>query len=279
MKLSNFRTILSFGLLLFLGFSLSAEASSTPVIEITPSRYELLVEPRGQSVQSMKISNLGSEEMSFTAVTHDWDMSPDGSLLLLDSGSTSQSASNWIRFNPKKFTIGGSQSQFIRFSVSVPPNVQPGEYRTALVLTPETRLEMKKGLYVQPTFAILVYVNVPEIRRNGEMQEVKITVDESSTYFLEGQIRSKGNAHLRLTGEYFLINEEGREIQNQQIGKILILPGRTDSFKISLGKNLTPGKYKVKLIWHYLPAFYMEGKLDEYSVTEQGMVKEFAFTI
>lgn len=259
--------------------SIVAQAASSPTIEIVPSRFEILVEPRGQNVQSLKISNLGKEPITMIATTHDWDMGEDERLLLKDPGTTEKSASEWIRFNPKQFTVQPGQTQFIRFSISVPPNVQPGEYRTSLVLVTEEKFEMKENFFFKPSFAILVYVNVPKIQRKGQLSDVKVTVDDKNTYALEGKIVSLGNAHVRLNGEYFLYNSEGKEIKNEQFGKALLLPGREDLFKVILGADLKPGAYRLKLIWHYLPAFYMDGKLDEYPVNEKGLVKEFSFTI
>lgn len=265
---------------LFIGcVSIVAQAGTSPTIEIVPSRFEVLVEPRGQNVQSMKISNLGKENVTMAARTSDWDMGEDDRLILKEPGTTPNSASDWIRFNPKQFTIGPGQTQFIRFSVSVPPNIEPGEYRTSLVLVTEEKYQMKENFYYKPSFAILVYVNVPKIQRKGELKDVKVSVDEKGTYSLEGKILSLGNAHLRLSGEYFLYNSEGKEIKNEQFGKALVLPGRADLFKVVLGGDLKPGAYRVKLIWYYLPAFYMEGKLDEYPLNEKGLVKEFTFTI
>lgn len=253
--------------------------ASAPVIQITPSRFELLVEPRGKNVQAMKISNMYNEDLKLVVTTHDWDMSEEGNLILHDPGTTEKSASSWIRFNPKKFTVAPGKSQFIRFSVSVPPNVEPGEYRTSLVMVTEDKYEMEEGFYLKPTFAILVYVNVPEINRSGEVTDVKVTMSEDGLYFLEGQIQSTGNAHLRLTGEYILKDSQGKEVKNEQIGKKLILPDRVDPFKINLGNTLESGTYNVKLIWHYLPAFYMEGQLDEYSGNSEGIVEEFSFSL
>lgn len=260
-------------------FSIVAQAATSPTIEIVPSRFEILVEPRGQNVQSLKISNLGKEPVTMVATTHDWDMGEDERLILKDPGTTDNSASEWVRFNPKTFTVQPGQTQFIRFSVSVPPNVQPGEYRTSLVLVTEEKYQMKENFYYRPTFAILVYVNIPKITRKGELSDVKVTVDEKGSYSLNGKITSLGNAHLRLTGEYFLYNNEGKEIKNEQFGKTLILPGKSDLFSVLLGGDLKPGSYRLKLIWHYLPAFYMDGKLDEYPLNEKGLVKEFTFTI
>lgn len=258
--------------------SLTVEAS-VPAIQITPSRFELLVEPRGKNVQTIRISNMYNEDLKLVVTTHDWDMSEEGGLILHEPGGTEKSASSWVRFNPKKFTVAPGKTQFVRFSVSVPPNVEPGEYRTSFVMVTEDKYKMEDGFYLRPTFAILVYVNVPAINRTGEVTDVKVTTSENGFYFLEGQIHSTGNAHLRITGEYVLKNSQGKEVKNEEIGKKLILPDRRDSFKINLGDLVESDTYSVKLIWHYLPAFYMEGQLDEYSEGLEGIVEEFSFTL
>lgn len=264
--------------LFILTFSTSILAS-TPQLIIEPSRFELLVRPREKSIQAVKVTNCGQEPLTLIAATRDWGMNDSGGLVLNEPVSIRESASGWLRFNPGRFTIPPGETQYIRFAVSVPPGVEAGEYRTGLVLTTEDRYKMEEEFYFQPSFALLVYVNVPVIEREGDIENIKYYSDDKGNDCLEGDIYSLGNAHVRLTGEYFIEDKDKRIVKNGLIGKMVILSGHKQSFKINLDDELQPGKYRANITWQYLSAYYMEGSLDEYPEGEKELVEDLSFTV
>lgn len=257
----------------------TVQEPASPVVELNPSRFELLLEPRGKSVQSLKISNYGKAPITFTADTKDWDLNQSGSPAFFDPAPRDRSASTWIRFNPRQFTVAPGETQYIRFSISVPPSLQPGEYRTSIVLTTVEQYYLQEGFYYKPNFAILIYINIPQVTRKGEFGEVKLITGPDGTRSVQGEIRSTGNAHLRIGGLYQVENAAGTLVKEGELPRKVILPGRLDIFRFDLGKNLAPGKYKVRIIWNYIPAAYLEGKLTEYPAGQKYMVKELSITI
>lgn len=252
---------------------------TSPAVELTPSRFELLLEPRGKSMQSLKVTNLGTAPITFTAETKDWDLNQSGSPAFFDPGPRDRSASTWIRFNPRQFTVAPGETQYIRFSVTAPPSLQPGEYRTSIVLTTAEQYLLQDGFYYKPNFAILIYINIPQITRRGEFGEVKVITGPDGTRSIQGEIRSTGNAHLRLSGQYQVENAAGTLVKEGELPRKVILPGRLDLFRFELSKNLAPGKYKVRITWNYIPAAYLEGKLTEYPTGQKSLVKELSITI
>lgn len=253
--------------------------AAAPAIQILPSRFEILLEPRGKNMQAIKITNHSNEPINLTAITQDWELNEDGSIILMDAGTIPESASGWLRFNPRRFTVPAGKIQIIRFAVTAPPNAKPGEYRTSLVLVTENSYEMKDGFNYRPKFVIPVYINIPEIKRGGELNEVKIKLNEMGDYTVEGILYSAGNAHLRVAGEYFFINEEGETVKTGNLGKKVILPDHKERFKIDLGSEFDKGAYIFKLIWRYIPAFYLEGKLDEYPEGQEAIINELEFKV
>ena len=255
------------------------QVSSSAAIEINPSRFELLLAPQGKSVQSMKITNRGKEPVTFTVEAKDWDLPGGSNPTFAEPAPRNQSASAWLRFNPRQFTVAPGETQYVRFSMTVPPNCQPGEYRTALLLTTEQEYSMQDGIYYKPTFAVLIYANLPKITRAGEMTGLKLLTSENGNHTIAGEIRSTGNAHLRLSGQYSIENSSGAIITEGALTRKVILPDRSDSFAIALDQNLPSGKYKIKVIWNYVPAIYMEGKLNEYPLGQKSLTQELTFSI
>jgi hypothetical protein len=252
--------------------------AALPQFKISPSRFEILLEPQARTIQTINISNAGIDVLNLTALTQDWDVNENGDLVLKEPVTSTRSASNWIRFNPKNIKAEPGKEQVIRFAVTAPPDVEPGEYRTAILLTFEETFTSEAEINIRPQFAILLYINIPEVNRTGEIEKAEISVNDEGMYFARGDIKSTGNAHIRITGEYVLQNNSGQEVSSDVLDKKVILPGNKDGFSINLGP-LEKGTYKLKCSWHYISAFYMEGELDEYSAGGAALVKEFEFEI
>ena len=273
------KIILSFAFIIFviliMNFSVMA---ASPNFQIKPSRFEILLEPRNRIIETVEISNKGKEVLNLVASAKDWDIDENSNLQLMDPSSTPKSASNWIRFNPKKIKIDPGKSQLIRFSITAPPKIEAGEYKTTILLTAEETIETDIQVNIRPQFAILVYVNIPEVKRKGEIVNTQIRINEENEYVAIGDINSIGNAHLRISGEYILKNEKGKDIKNRELDRKVILAGDSEQFKAELGE-LKAGDYTLKLIWHYIPAFYMEGEYDEYPGEEKNMIKEYEFSV
>ncbi|HLV10127.1 MAG TPA: hypothetical protein VKY40_07960 [Halanaerobiales bacterium] len=258
---------------------LEASGPVSPALKIIPSRVELLIEPRGREVQSINISNYGTEELTLTAHTSDWNIDETGKLVLLEQGDSERSASAWLRFNPREFSIPSGKTQIIRFSVSLPPEVEPGEYRMAVVLETKERYEVEENIFYRPVYALLVYINVPEVERRGEVKELKIIEESKGNYLLEGEIASSGNAHLRVEGIFNLKDEEGLIVNSKMLGKRVVLPGKKEAFQILIDEEISSGEYTAEIIWKYQPAFYMKGKLAEYPSGERELIKKIKFKL
>lgn len=253
-------------------------AASSPTIQVEPSRFEILLKPRGKDIQSIKIKNHDHNPLKLMIYTQDWSLNEMGRILLLEPGAEKNTAADWLRFNPKAVNIQAGGIQYIRFSVNVPPGIKSGEYRTSLILTTANKYQMNKDFSYQPKIMIPIYINIPEIKRKGEIREVKVKVNDRGNYFLNGEIFSLGNAHLRIDSEYFLFDEKNNTVDANQLPKKVILPGSKEIFAIDLGK-LERGTYTCKIVWDYIPALYMGGGNDEYSEDKDYLIKQIKFDV
>lgn len=79
------------------------------------------------------------------------------------------SASHWVRFSPREFTLTPANSQTIRFSLRKKANAEPAEYRSYLVIDCDavSAIDNKERLLaIKPK----LLHNVPIIVRNGELE-------------------------------------------------------------------------------------------------------------
>ncbi len=271
--------LLCFALIFIFIFLISSLTFAyTPNFQIKPSRFELLLGPRERTIETINIINEGEKKINFSLKSRDWQLTKTGDIDLMEPSALPRSASNWLRFNPKNIEISPGESQVVRFSIAVPPKVESGEYRTAILLSTEKKFAEDLKINIKPQFAILVYVNIPDIKRYGKIKNIEVKANEYGEYKLGGKVDSLGNAHLRITGSYVLKNKEDEIIKEKELKKMVIPAGGSEKFGDNMG-FLSPGKYNLKIDWFYIPALYMDGNYDEFPDGKNLMSREYEFVI
>jgi P pilus assembly chaperone PapD len=155
------------------------------------------------------------------------------------------SAKNWVRFSPKKFTLTPANSQTIRFSMRRKAKAQSAEYRSYLVVdcgAAESPTEKKQMISIKPK---LIH-NVPIIVRMGELNaNVKLTdftfTKDTFNFFIE---RSGDRS---IYGDIELVDKESGERISYQLNFSMYPETSKQSFKLSMhGHN--PADLKVRFI-------------------------------
>lgn len=119
------------GLVLMLGLCRPALAQ-TPAIDI---RYLDLSDQR--PFQTVTIRGDSDRTTRYRLLTREYRMQPNGKLQQLPDGQRPPYAlSPFLRFSPRSFDLDPGESLDIRFLVSPPATLAPGEYRSHVVITP-----------------------------------------------------------------------------------------------------------------------------------------------
>jgi P pilus assembly chaperone PapD len=109
-------------------------AAAQTSIEVSPLRIEVQALPGGSSTQSIMLTNVGTQPVRVRASLSDWFLSRDGAPQFEDPGpARAFTASGWVRFAPPEFVIEGGRQGTVRFTLTVPPGIEPAGYRTGLL--------------------------------------------------------------------------------------------------------------------------------------------------
>ena len=144
------------------------------------------------------------------------------------------SAKNWIRFSPKKFTLSPARSQTIRFTLRRKANATDAEYRSYIAIDcgAETRIDSSKQEQKLVSVKPKLMHNVPVIARVGKLQ-AKASIENIK---VKGQgiafdIVRSGNRSIY--GEVALIDKNSDEIVSFQKGFSIYPESKSYSFVLS----------------------------------------------
>ncbi len=152
---------------------------------------------------------------------------------LPDDVIPANSAVDWIRFSPKKFTLTPSNSQTLRFAMRRRANAEDGEYRSYLTIdcgvepTPE---ELAKArVNVRPR----LLHNVPIIVRVGKL-DAKVSVEDIQVRGDSVQFTIVRVGQRSIYGDVALVNKRTGEKIDFQTG-FSIYP-EVNHYKLALGR-------------------------------------------
>lgn len=179
----------------------SAAAAQSPLSQfgVSPSRFELTLGARG-ATDAFRVFNLSQKTLDLQVSVHNWEL--DEHFEVQVAPPTEQSLDQWMHINPVRFTIEPEHEQVVRFAIRPKVRPQPGEHRAVLYVCEVPSAQEAQGhTNIIGCLGLVVYGNVPEVRRIGQVQAVEI-VPETNPIGVRLEIASKGNAHVRLHGQY-----------------------------------------------------------------------------
>ncbi len=169
------------------------------VVAVSPGKFEIEIGNR-PAVQSLRLFNLGDEEVEVQASVANWILAEDSTVVVVEP--TEQSLDQWVVINPLRFKIPPRSSQTVRFAVRPRVAPDPGEHRAMLYfeeVLPEVRNPGE--VYVNFKVGVAVYGNAGEIRREPELHGIEV-VSDHRVFAARFDLSSHGNAHVRLGGQY-----------------------------------------------------------------------------
>jgi P pilus assembly chaperone PapD len=126
--------------------SFSAEVS----ISVSPIRVEHLVRQGEKGTDMISVTNDGTAPTRLRVFIEDWTLTKDGVPAFMKAGTHPFSSAQWIRVNPVDFRISPGQTREVRYTVTVPEEVEDGGYRAAVVF--ETVPEGAPGEKIRRVF-------------------------------------------------------------------------------------------------------------------------------
>jgi hypothetical protein len=192
----------------------------------------------------------GSEKESIQVKVYpmDWSLSTSGNYQFLPMGTIKRSASSWISFYPKNFSLPPKRGQKIGYTIKTPKNVS-GSYWAALMAETNPVLGDDPGQVQVMMAGRVVYIIRIDINGSptgvGKIERLKLNwVRESNRVEASLRIKNSGSSMLRFKGKLELKDQQGKAVGVVPFREGYILPDYTREFDlVDHSINLKPGFY------------------------------------
>ena len=168
-SLRNLRYTRSLSIAALLSILAVSSAPALADIMISPTRAVLDDNNRQTTII---LRNPGTVERAYRLSWSERRMDARGNMVKLKEGENRQSAANLVRFSPKRVVVGPGQLQTVRLNYRPIQNLQPGEYRSHLVIGLEPQQsgtkvmeDQQQGISVQ--LNALISFGLPVFVRHG----------------------------------------------------------------------------------------------------------------
>ncbi|HET7827740.1 MAG TPA: hypothetical protein VFK97_02645 [Candidatus Saccharimonadales bacterium] len=145
-----------------------AQAASQ-VITLTPTKVSPDIKPGSTYTDTVQVLNQGKSNYKFIVYAAPYHVSGEDYTPEFTRLPSAPNIANWFSFSSSGGDISAGQSQTIKYSITVPPNTQPGGYNAAIFA--ETRFPgSSNGLTLNARVGELVYIEVAgPVVKKGEL--------------------------------------------------------------------------------------------------------------
>lgn len=219
--------------------------SSGVSISVSPIRVEHLVKPAEKGTDMISVTNDGTDATRLKVTIEDWKLTREGNPTFMKMGSNPYSCADWIRINPVDFRIGPSQTREVRYTVTVPPEVQEGGYRAAIIFetVPDvTPGEKAKRVLLKGRIVTIVYEVVGKPSVQGHATGLKAQPRKEGVDFML-TLQNTGKVHYRTKGTITVKDASDQKAFEVELPDAPVLPDSDREIRVSYDKSIPKGKY------------------------------------
>jgi P pilus assembly chaperone PapD len=214
-------------------------------LSVSPIRVEHLVKQGERGTDMITVANEGTAPTRIKVSIENWTLSRDGVLNFTPAGTDPFYCGKWIRINPIDFRVDPRQNKEVRYTISVPPDVEEGGYRAAVIF--ETVPDIKPGEKVRKVFlksriVTVLYEVVGKPVPQGHANYLRAEKKKEGLDFLLA-LQNTGKVHFRTKGSLTVKNDKGEEVFKADMPDVPILPQSEREIKFTNEKSLPSGKY------------------------------------
>jgi hypothetical protein len=240
----------------FYAFSLTIlSAANAATIRIDSPKIELELEP-GQSYSGEIVAENPTDEATKTRIyLEDWIYTKGGTgeKTFTPPGSTPLSASPWITFSPADSMLPPFGRLTARYTVAVPKDAKGTHFSVLFFETILGQQEDEEGvnILVAGRIGALFFVNVKGATdRKGKIRSVEVTPPQGNKPLsIVTAFENTGNTDIALSGNYLVMDSDGRIKARGDLNKIYTLAGDIESGKTEWVGRLPKGNYQVLLTY------------------------------
>lgn len=241
------------GLILFSVFLLRAFAPpllpAQAAVGLSPALVNQTFKPGEPFDLELTVTNGRDSPVQMRGVVMDWWYDEANEKVFGPAGSLPQSASNWIEFVPRQFTVPAKGAHQVKLIVT-PPATAAGGYYSAAFLESKPELAQpatteRKAIFTNVRLGCLLMLSAENT------EEYKINVSEAQfltpqanrNLRLDFMLDNQSNSHIFPRLELILLNAAHELVAKSQGETKRFLPKQKQRMAISWGGSLAPGNY------------------------------------
>jgi hypothetical protein len=225
-------------------------------VEVSPLRVELTAGAGSTTTQGITVSNAGKDPIRVRARLTDWELSRDGAPQFESAVENGPySATGWLRIAPPEQVIDPGKDAVVRFSMTVPPQIEPGGYRTGVLFEfgPAGGDPIARGREVmfKSRIATLIYVNIGQPPVVAELIDLRSRAAGPQLQIV-ATVKNTGRRSVRTKGSLAVLNEGGQTVREVPVPDVPLLPESEREVMIVVvdpdkQSVLAAGDYRVEL--------------------------------
>ena len=222
--------------------------------QIDKPRIQETIAP-GQTISgSVTVTNQGREPVNLEVYLQDWEYAQGGSgdKEFTAPGTSSRSASEWIRYFPNKMSVAAGGAGKVDYTITVPPEAQGGHYAVlffeSLVGNAPVDQSGVAVQYVGRLGSLIEVEAAGTVQRTGDITDVAIgAVAPDRPLEINYTFRNTGNVVIRPKAYYNILDAAGRYLGRGEFEPLYTSPGGSGTAHTEWTGRLPSGEHTLLL--------------------------------
>jgi hypothetical protein len=245
---------LALALLLLVGQGLPtmARAEGPVNVRVTPSRFDLSLDPGSTHVAEFVLENDSQEAVHVQTSIHTMNPTQGSGALQVAQVEDEQAVSHWFQPAESDFSVPAHEAYLYRLPIQVPSTAGPGGRYISVLFAVETRQEdiPNANFIIRSRIGALFFLTVNgDIQKQGRLREVSVPrLMVLPRQLVKATFQNTGNVHIQPFGELQLRKTNGDIVWRKDIdeyGSLTTLPGAERTLDMHWDIPITAGVYQL----------------------------------
>ena len=214
------------------------------------SSYIQVTARPGETLQlTAELGNFGTAPIAAKTFAADAYTIPNGGFGVRLDGEPQTGTTLWTAYPTETLTLQPGESVTRTFPLTIPVSAAPGDYLTSLIIQNANAIPGSGGVAINRVVrqAMAISIDVPGERMPAlAIGGARHTASGASSVMIF-DIANTGNANLKPTGEFVLVDATGAEVDRRQVTMDSVYAGTSTTLEFPFDRPLPAGDYVVSL--------------------------------
>ena len=232
---------------------LNAQAAT---LRISAPKIQMELAPGESYSGDIEAENPTDEDTKVKIYLEDWSYTSvgTGEKKFVPAGTTPLSAAKWITFSPAQDVIKPFGRTTAHYTINVPQDAKGAYYAVMFFETLVGTSTDEEGVNVLVAGRIgsLFFIEIKgTVERSGEIKSVDVKAPEGNKPMeIQTSFHNTGNTDISLSGNFLIMDSEGKVLGRGDINKIYTFGGASASGKTQWIGRLAKGQYQLLLTYN-----------------------------